>query len=84
MITKIEKFGAEWCAPCKALDKVLDKLSGITIVKHDLDQEPDLAETMKIRNIPLLIFYNEDNIEVERTVGAISGEVINNIINGNK
>lgn len=71
MIVKIEKYGANWCMPCKVLDKTLEQISGIEIVKHDVDEEPELTEEKKIRNVPVLIFYNENNEEVDRIVGAV-------------
>ena len=33
MITRIEKFGATWCGPCKILDKTLEKVTGVHIDK---------------------------------------------------
>lgn len=71
MIVKIEKFGSAFCGPCKVLDKTLEQVSGVEIVKHDVDEEPELTEEKKIRNIPVLIFYNENNEEVDRIVGAV-------------
>ena len=67
MIKKIEKFGACWCGPCKMLDKTLEqmmssgKLEGIEVVKFDVDDYEELAEERKIRNVPVLIYYNENN-----------------------
>lgn len=80
MIARIEKFGASWCGPCKVLDRTLEQLSGIEIIKHDVDEEEDLANDLGIRNVPVLIYY--DN-EVQRTVGAVSLGTILSIINGN-
>lgn len=71
MIVKIEKYGASWCMPCKVLDKTLEQVSGVEIVKHDVDEEPELTEEKKIRNVPVLIFYDENNEEVDRIVGAV-------------
>ncbi len=71
MIKRIEKFGASWCMPCKVLDNTLKQISGVEIVKHDIDKEPELTEEKKIRNVPVLIFYNENNEEVDRLVGAV-------------
>lgn len=71
MIVKIEKFGSAFCGPCKVLDKTLEQVSGVEIVKHDVDEEPELTEEKKIRNVPVLIFYNENNEEVDRIVGAV-------------
>ena len=83
MITRIEKFGASWCGPCKVLDRTLEQLTGIEIVKHDGDEEEELANARGIRNVPVLIYYNEQDEEVKRTVGAISLGTIISIINGN-
>lgn len=83
MITRIEKFGASWCGPCKVLDRTLEQLTGIEIIKHDVDEEEELANARDIRNVPVLIYYNEQDEEVKRTVGAISLGTIISIINGN-
>lgn len=82
MITRIEKFGASWCGPCKVLDRTLEQLSGIEIIKHDVDGEEDLANDLGIRNVPVLIYYDEYDNEVQRTVGAVSLGTILSIING--
>lgn len=85
MVTRIEKFGASWCGPCKVLDRTLEQLTGIEIVKHDVDEdeEEELANARGIRNVPVLIYYNEQDEEVKRTVGAVSLGTIISIINGN-
>lgn len=80
MVTKIVKFGAKWCNPCRALDKTLEKVKGVEIVKYDLDNMPELAEKENIKNIPTIVFYNNDK-EIKRITGAISLAEINKIIN---
>lgn len=82
MIVKIEKFGANWCGPCKVLDKTLEQVSGVEIVKHDVDEELDLALERKVRNVPVLIFYDENNKEVDRLIGAVPLGTILKKING--
>ena len=72
MITKIEKYGSSWCSPCKVLDKTLEEVKGVEIVKYDVDEYEDLTASKGIRSIPVLIFYNEIGEEVDRTVGSIS------------
>jgi len=41
------KFGAEWCAPCKALDRKIPELArrngGRTFVTIDIDKQPGIA-----------------------------------------
>ena len=79
MITHIEKYGAQWCSPCKVLDKTLEQITDIDIIKYDVDEWEDLANEKGIRNVPVLIFYNGDN-EVDRLVGAVPLAKINEII----
>lgn len=79
MITRIEKFGAVWCGPCKMLDKTLEQLTEVDVVKYDVDEYEDLTTEKGIRNIPVLIFYNGDK-EVDRLIGSVSLNKINEII----
>ena len=80
MITQIEKFGATWCGPCKVLDKTLEKITGVYINKYDVDQFEDLAEERDIRSIPVLVFWDENNQEVDRLIGAVSLDKINEVL----
>jgi len=79
MITKIEKYGSSWCSPCKQLDRTLQQITDIEIVKYDVDDYEDLANEKRIKSVPILIFYNGDN-EVDRLVGAVPLARINEII----
>jgi thioredoxin 1 len=80
MITQIEKFGATWCGPCKVLDKTLEKVTGVEINKYDVDQFEDLAAERGVRNIPVMIFRDENDQEVERIIGAVSLDKINEVL----
>ena len=79
MITRIEKYGATWCGPCRALDRTLQQVTEVDVIKYDVDEDEDLAIMKNIRNVPVLIFYDGDN-EVERLVGAVSLDTINKVI----
>lgn len=79
MITKIEKFGAAWCGPCKVLDRTLQQVTEVDVIKYDVDEYEDLTEEKGIRNVPVLIFYDGDK-EVDRLIGAVSLNKINEII----
>lgn len=80
MIIQIEKFGAAWCGPCKVLDKTLEKVTGVEINKYDVDQFEDLAAERGVRNIPVMIFRDENDQEVERIIGAVSLDKINEVL----
>ena len=79
MITKIEKYGSSWCQPCKVLDRTLQQIKDVDIIKYDVDEWEDLANEKGIRNVPVLIFYDGDK-EVDRLVGAVPLARINEII----
>lgn len=79
MITHIEKYGASWCGPCKILDRTLQQITDVDIIKYDVDEWEDLANEKGIRAVPVLIFYDGDN-EVDRLVGAVPLAKINEII----
>lgn len=70
---KLIKFGASYCAPCRAMSPILEELQDkINIKEIDVDEvDPVVLTNYKIRNIPVLILL-KDNKEVWRHVGSIS------------
>lgn len=70
---KLIKFGASYCAPCRAMVPILEELQDkIDINEVDIDEvDPIVLTNYKIRNIPVLILL-KDNKEVWRHVGSIS------------
>lgn len=70
---KLIKFGASYCAPCRAMMPILEELKNkIEIEDIDVDEvDPIVLTNYKIRNIPVLII-TKDNVEVWRHVGSIS------------
>lgn len=79
MITHIEKYGAQWCGPCRVLDETLKEVTAVDVIKYDVDEHEDLVASKKIRNVPVLIFYDGDK-EVDRLIGAVSLKTINETI----
>lgn len=70
---KLLKFGASYCAPCRAMMPILEELKNkIEIEDIDVDEvDPIVLTNYKIRNIPVLVLV-QDNKEVWRHVGSIS------------
>jgi thioredoxin 1 len=52
------EFGAEYCAPCKAMSLIFEDVSNefpdITFGRADVEQAPALAARMGIRGIPAI------------------------------
>jgi thioredoxin 1 len=76
-------FWAPWCSPCKALSPILESLSEsikeLKVIKHNIDENPNVATAESIRSIPTLYLY-KDGKHVETIVGAQSESNILNVI----
>ncbi len=67
-------FWAPWCAPCRAVAPILDKLAEeydgkLVIAKVNTDEEQMWAGSLGIQGIPTMIFFKNGQ-EVGRLVGA--------------
>lgn len=79
---KVLKFGAEWCGPCKVLNKNLESFKDCDVIKYDVDEaDEDLLEKFKIRNIPVTILVNDNEEEIQRWVGVFNVNEITEKIN---
>jgi len=67
-------FWAEWCGPCRMVSPILDEISAehgekLTIVKVNVDEEPQLAQQYGIVSIPALQVFQNGEV-VKSIVGA--------------
>ncbi|SHE78522.1 thioredoxin [Mariniphaga anaerophila] len=66
-------FWAPWCGPCKMVAPILNELAEsdtrVTVGKVNVDQQQQLAQKFKVRNIPTLVMFR-DGKEVRRYVGV--------------
>ncbi|MFO1072090.1 MAG: thioredoxin [Geminicoccaceae bacterium] len=55
-------FWAPWCGPCKQLTPLLEKLvraakGKVCLVKIDIDQNPELAQQLRIQSVPTVYAF---------------------------
>ena len=59
-------FSAEWCGPCKMMPPILKQVKDalgdqVTILKIDIDKNPQAASALKVQSVPtLMIFKNSE------------------------
>lgn len=67
---EILKFSADWCAPCKQLDKIL---GGEEYIKIDVEDNIELSAKMGIKQLPTTIFKKDGEIKAKH-VGIMTLE----------
>ena len=73
---KLIKFSASWCMPCKNLESRLNNLDlTIDLFSYDVEEEIELTEEWKVRNVPTVILVDDNGHEVKRWVGNFEPNV---------
>ena len=67
-------FWAEWCGPCRMVSPVLDQIQTenpdkITILKLNVDENPELAMKYQITSIPAMKVFQNGEV-VKTVIGA--------------
>jgi thioredoxin 1 len=77
-MTKVKRFTAAWCSPCRALSPLMEEIQketpGVTYEVIDVDNDPDQVSQYGIRSIPVVI-VEKNGVETSRFVGVQSKEV---------
>ncbi|MBI1823723.1 MAG: thioredoxin [Nitrospirae bacterium] len=73
-------FWAEWCAPCRIIGPVIEKLAAdykgrVKVAKLDVDAGPVTATTYHIHSIPTLLIFKDGQI-LDRVIGAVSKSIL--------
>jgi thioredoxin 1 len=60
-------FGAVWCGPCKAVEKVIKEVAPeyagrVRFIKIDVDNAPQLATTYSIFSVPTLLLFKDGKV----------------------
>jgi thioredoxin 1 len=72
------EFWAPWCGPCRSMTPILkqtedDFKDRVNLVRINVDENQELARSMKVIAIPSMIAY-KDGKELFRKTGAQSGD----------
>jgi len=81
----IVDFWAPWCAPCKMVAPLLDKLakekSGqLLVAKVNTDDNPQWAQQFQVQGIPTMLFVAGGRV-VHRQVGALPEAMLWEVVN---
>ncbi len=80
-------FYAEWCGPCKMMSPILKDVkqrvgSNATIIKIDVDKNPQAASAYQVRGVPTLILFKKGEIRWRQS-GVLPANELERLINEN-
>jgi thioredoxin 1 len=77
-------FSAEWCGPCKMLSPILDELKHLvgekaTIIKIDVDRNPQAAAAFKIQSVPTLLIFKKGEVKWRQS-GVMQAQALKQLL----
>ena len=89
-LTKIIKFSAQWCAPCKVFAttfhkvKEMEDYKDIEFKEYDVENDEEgeeLVEKFQVRSLPTTILLDENGEQLYKVMGNIPEKDFLEIIN---
>lgn len=79
-------FSAEWCGPCKMMPPILKELKdkvgdSVTILKLDIDVNPNVASAFGIQSVPTLVIFRDGQVKWRQS-GVLRAEEIKQVLDG--
>ncbi len=78
-------FSAEWCGPCKMMSPILKDLKkdvkeDVTILKVDIDKNPQAAQLYNVQSVPTLIIFQKGIVKWRQS-GVIGIRELQQVLN---